>query len=277
MREAASKTVDRDRLSLLLAVLILSLVLFRFIELPEQVYEIQALGSPLEIRASSTLLLITLMVGLACTGTSLVLRDHALLAERSGRPVYISWILPGLLAGLSAYLLSLTPTLLIWIGGLILFAVSIAFTVAAEYAAVSPDAPRYPAARLALNVVAYLMAFVLFVLIYQTRTRSLVTATSTLVTAALVALDLLSVPEVPIGRVLPFVGIVGLIIGESTWALNYWQISAWVGGLLLLLIFYVATNVAHQHLLERLSLSTLFEFVAVTVAVLIVILLRNSP
>jgi hypothetical protein len=195
--------------------------------------------------------------------------------ERSGRPVYISWILPGLLAGLSTYLLSLAPTLLIWIGGLFVFGTSIGLTVSAEYATVSPDAPSYPAARLALNVLAYLMAFVLFVLIYQTRTRSLVTATLTLVTATLLALDLLSVADVPVGRMLPFAGIVGLIIGESTWALNYWQIGAWVGGLLLLLIFYVAINVAHQHLLERLSLSTLFEFIAVTVAVLIVILLRG--
>jgi hypothetical protein len=275
MREAANKPVDRDRLSVFLAVLILGNVLFRFIELPEHVYQLQAFGSPLEIHASSTLLLMALMVGLACTGTSLVLHDHALLAERSGRPVYISWILPGLLAGLSVYLLSLAPTLLIWIGGLIVFAVSVGLTVSAEYTTVSPDARSYPAARLALNMLAYLMAFVLFVLIYQTRTRSLVTATLTLVTATLLALDLLSVTEVSFGRILPFAGIVGLIVGESTWALNYWQISAWIGGLLLLLIFYVAINVAHQHLLERLSLSTLFEFIAVTVAVLIVILLKG--
>jgi hypothetical protein len=258
-----------------LAVLILGNVLFRLVELPEHVYRLQALGSPLEVHASGTLLLITLMVGLVCTGTSVILHDHALLVERSGRPVYISWILPGLLAGISAYLLSLAPTLFIWIGGLIVFGISIGLTVSAEYAAVSPDAPSYPAARLVLNVLAYLMAFVLFALVYQTRTRSLVTATLTLFTATLLALDLLSVADVPVGRVLPFAGIVGLIIGESTWALNYWRIDAWVGGLLLLLIFYVAINIAHQHLLERLSLSTLFEFLVITVAVLIVILLRG--
>jgi hypothetical protein len=275
MQEAANKPIDRDRLSVLLAVLVLGNILFRFIELPEQVYQLQALGSPLQIQASNTLLLVTLMVGLACTGTSLVLHDHELLTEHSGRPVYISWILPGLMAGLSAYLLSLASTLSIWIGGLILFGISIGLIVSAEYASVSPDASSYPAARLALNVVAYLMAFVLFVLIYRTRTRSLLTATLTLFTATLLALDLLSVAEVPVGRMLPFAGIVGLIIGESTWALNYWQVSAWVGGLLLLLIFYVTINIAHQHLLERLSLSTLFEFIAVTVAVLIVILLRG--
>jgi hypothetical protein len=258
-----------------LAVLILSSVLFRLIELPEHVYRLQALGSPLEIHATGNLLLVTLMVGLACTGTSLILHDHPLLMEHSGRPVYISWILPGMLAGLSAYLLSLAPTLGLWIGGLIVFGISIALTVSAEYATVSPDARSYPAARLALNVLAYLMAFMLFVLVYQTRTRSLVTATLTLLTATFLAFDLLSVADVSVGRMLPFAGVVGLIIGESTWALNYWQMSAWVGGLLLLLIFYVVTNVAHQHLLERLSPSTLVEFTAVTVVVLLVVVLKG--
>jgi len=275
MREAVNKPVDRDRLSVLLAVLILSSVLFRFIELPEHVYRLQALGSPLEIHATGTLLLVTLMIGLACTGTSLALHDHPFVMEHSGRPIYISWILPGVLAGLSAYLLSLAPSLGLWITGLIVFGVSIGLTVSAEYATVSPDARSYATTRLALNVLAYLMAFALFVLIYQTRTRSLVTATLTLLTATLLALDLLSVADISVGRTLPFAGIVGLIIGESTWALNYWQVSAWVGGLLLLLIFYTVINVAHQHLLDRLSSSTLIEFAAVTVVVLLIAMLKG--
>jgi hypothetical protein len=84
----------------------------------------------------------------------------------------------------------------------------------------------------------------------------------------------LSVADVQFRRVLLFAAIVGLITGESTWALNYWQISAWAGGLFLLLIFYTAVNVAHQHLLERLSGSILAEFAVVAVIVLTIILLR---
>lgn len=275
MQGTVDRSVDNDRLSVLLAVLVLGSVLFRFIELPEQVWRLQALGSPLEIHATGTLLLMSLMIGLACTGTSLILYDHPDLKEHAGRPIYISWILPGLLAGLSAYLLTLASLLPIWIGGLILLTIGIGLTVSAEYAAVSPDVPGYPTARLGLNVLAYLLAFVLFVLIYQTRTRSLVTATLTLLIATLLALDLLSVADVSMSRLLPFAAIIGLIIGESTWALNYWRISAWVGGLLLLLIFYVAVNVAHQHLLDRLNLSILVEVAVVAVVVLFVILLRG--
>lgn len=275
MREGNTKSVDRDRLSVLLAMLILGNTVFQFVELPGHVYRFQALGSPLEIHASGTLLLVTLMIGLASTGTSLILHDHPLLLEHPHRTVTISWILPGVMAGLSAYLLSLAPTPPIWLGGLIVFGVSIGLTISAEHAAIHPDAPNYGVARLVLNVLAYLMGFALFVIIYQTRTRSLVTGTLTLFIAALLAVDLLSVANVRIRRVLPFAGIVGLIIGESTWALNYWQVSAWVAGLLLLLIFYVSVNVAHQHLLERLSLSTLVELTAVTVTVLLVIMIKG--
>ena len=267
--------MDRDRLSTLLAVIVLGNVLFQFVDLPGRVYRLNVLGSPLQIRASGTLLLVSLMIGLASTGTSLVLRDHPLLIRNPDRSVTLCWILPGVLAGLCSYLLAIAPTRPIWLGGLIVSVTAIGLTVAAEYAAVHPDAPNYATARLALNALAYLMAFALFVIIYRTRTRSLVTGTLMLLTATVLAVDLLSVSGVSIKRLLPFAGIVGLIIGESTWALNYWPVSAWVGGLLLLLIFYVSTNVAHQHLLDRLSLPTLVEFAAVTVAVLVVVLIRG--
>jgi len=258
-----------------MAVILLGSALFRFIELPEQVWELEPLGSPLEIHVTGTWLLITLMIGLTCTGTNLILHDHPHVEENPGRPIYISWILPGVMAGLSAHLLTRISTWPLWIGGLTLAGISISLVISAEYRAVSPETPGYPLARLALNVLAYLLTFTLFTLIYYTRTRSLVTATLTLLTATLLALDLLSVAEVKFRRVLLFAGIVGLIIGQSTWALNYWQVSAWTGGLLLLLIFYISVNIAHQHILERLNVSIMVEFAVVAVTVLTIILFRG--
>jgi hypothetical protein len=268
------KPLDPNRLSVLMAVLLLGSAIFRFIELPEQVWELEPLGSPLEIHVTGTWLLAALMVGLVCTGTNLILHDHPHLEEYPGRPIYVSWILPGLMAGLSAYLLASIPTWPLWIAGLVLVGVGISMTISAEYTAVSPGARGYPRARLALNVLAYLLTFALFTIIYHSRTRSLVTATVTLLAATLLALDLLSVADVRFRRVLLFAGIVGLVTGESTWALNYWQVSAWAGGLFLLLIFYIVVNVAHQYLLERLSATVLLEFAVVAVIVLTIILLR---
>lgn len=268
------KPLDRNRLSVLVAVLLLGSLLFRFIELPESVWRLEPLGSPLEVRVTGVWLLVAVMVGVVCTGTNLILHDHPHLGRHPGRPIYISWILPGLVTGLSVLLLARIPSWPLWVGGLFLVGLGVSLTISAEYVAVCPDSSGYARARLSLNGLAYLLAFVLFNLIYQTRTRSLVTATLTLLTALLLSLDLLSVADVPLRRVLPFAGIVALLVGESTWVLNYWQMSAWAGGLFLLLIFYVAVNVAHQYLLERLRLVILVEFVVVTAVVLTIILLR---
>ncbi len=270
------KPLDRNRLSVLMAVLLLGSVLFRFFELPDHVWKLQPLGSPLVIHVTGDWLLITLMVGLVCTGANFLLHGHPHLGERLGRPIYIAWILPGVVTGLSAYVLAGLHTWLVWAGVLLATGIGISLVISAEYSAIFPDAPGYPTARLALNMLAYLLAFALFTIIYHTRTRSLVTATLTMLSAALLALDLLSVADVPIERMFPFAGVVGVIVGESTWAVNYWQINAWVGGLFLLLIFYVAINVAHQYLLERLRLSILVEF-AVVIAVVLTIILLNAP
>jgi hypothetical protein len=268
------KPLDRNRLSVLVAVLLLGSVLFRFIELPEHTWKLEPLGSPLEIHVTGTWLLTALMVSLVCTGTNLILHGHPHLAEYPGRPIYVAWILPSIMAGLSAHLLAHIHTWPMWIGGLLLAGVSISLVISAEYTAISPKDPGYPAARLALNMLAYLLAFTLFAIIYHTRTRSLVTATLMMLAAVLLALDLLSVAETQFRRVLVFAGIVALIVGESTWAMNYWQISAWAGGLFLLLVFYLTANVAHQYLLERLSTSALVEFAVVAIIVLVIILVR---
>lgn len=269
------KPVDRDRLSVLVAVLLLGGVLFRFIELPEHVWQLRPLGSPLEIHLTGVWLLIALMVAVVCTGTNLILHGHPHLGEFPGRPIYIFWILPGVLAGLAAYLLAWAAAWPLWVVVLILTGVSVGVVIAAEYTTVCPDTPGYAVARFALNVVAYVLAFVLFAAIYHARARSLVTATLALGVAALLSLDLLSVTDAPLRRVLIFSGVVGLVVGESVWALNYWSLNAWIGGMFLLLIFYVAVNIALQHLLGRLRFSILIEFAFFTVVVLAFILLKS--
>jgi uncharacterized protein DUF5656 len=265
-----SKRLDRDNMSVLIAILLLGNLLFRFIELPEQWWRFRVLGSPLDIHLTGDELLVVLMVGLVCTGTNLILHGHV---YQETRPIYISWILPGIVAGLCTFALSRVALLPVWIAGLCLMGFVVAATIVAEYRSASLDAPSYPGARLTLNVLAYFLAFVLFALIYQTRSRSIVSATAIMLTAVLISLDLLSVADEPVTRVLIFAGVVGLLVGESTWALNYWQVSSWIGGLLLLLVFYVTTNLAYHHLLGKLTVFTLVEFAAVAFVVFVVVLL----
>jgi hypothetical protein len=272
--ESTVKPLDRNHLSLLVAVILLGNVLFRFIELPEATWQVRALGSAVGLRVTGSWLLIALMVGLVSAGTNFVIRDHPAVGKHPERPVFVSWILPAALAGLSAHLLSLAPTRQLWIVGLALVGAGISLAVAAEYGSMAPEAPGYAMARLALNVLAYVLAFAFLTLIYRSRTRSLLSASAIALATGLLSLDLLSGADVQFWRVLTYSAVVGLVMGECTWALNYWRITAWAGGMVLLLVFYGMTNIAHQHLLERLSAGTIVEFASVIVVVLIVILLR---
>ena len=265
--------LDRDRLSVLVALILLIGVVFRFIQLPEASWSLHILGSPLEIRLTRVWLMVVMVTSLVAMGTRYVLAAHPAGQERLPRPLYISWVLPSMRGGMTAYLVELAPAEGMWAGGLLLSVLVISLAVSAEFGSLSPDEPGYAQSRLALNVLAYMLAFAFFYVIYNTRARSIVTASGVSIVAFLMALDLLSVADVSVRRVALYAGIVGLLVGETTWALNYWRLSAWAASLLLLVSFYLAAGVAHQHLLERLSLRVLFEFGLVAAMALLAIIL----
>ncbi|MBC7226231.1 MAG: hypothetical protein H5T61_03245 [Thermoflexales bacterium] len=264
--------LNRDRLSVLIALILLTSVLFRFVQLPQVTRRFHLLGSPLEVNLTGGGLLVVLVAGLAAMGARYVLASHPDAPNRLSRPLYFSWVLPGLLGGMAAYLVELAPTEVVWGGGLLLAMLLVGLAVAAEFAALSPRHPAATRARLGLNVLAYLLALLFFYLIYRTRARSLVTATEVTLVAFFIALDLLGVAETRAARVVLYSAVIGLVVGEATWALNYWRLDNWTASLLLLLFFYLATGIAHQYLLDRLKPTVLLEFGLVTAAVLTLVL-----
>ncbi len=268
--------LNRDRLSVLIALILLTSVLFRFVQLPQVTRRFHLLGSPLEVNLTGTGLLVVLVGGLAAMGARYILAAHPDAPDRLPRPLVFSWVLPGLMGGMAAYLVELAPTEVVWAGGLLLAMLLIGLTVAAEFAALSPRHPAATRARLGLNVLAYLLALLFFYLIYRTRARSLVTATEITLVAFLIALDLLGVAETRATRVVLYAGIVGLLVGEATWALNYWRLDNWTASLLLLLFFYLATGITQQYLLDRLKPAVLLEFGLVTASVLTLVLILGS-
>jgi hypothetical protein len=265
-------SLNRDRLSVLVASILLLNVLFRFFQFPEIVRQLQVLGSPLEIHITGTSLLVVLTVALVAAGTRFVLYAHPAVPDNLPRPLYLSLVLPSMLAGLATQVVHLVPTVRLWSVGVLGIGLLVSLAVTAEFVSLSTEDPRYTRARLALNLLAYLLAFSIFFLVYRLRVRSLITATMTTVAAFLVALDLLSVADVSVGRVALYAGVVGVIVGESTWALNYWRMGNWVGAFFILLIFYVASGIAHQHLLKRLALRVLAEFAAVSAFALAILI-----
>lgn len=269
-------TPPYDQISVLTSLILIGIVLFLVVHVPTWTLAAMPLGSPLTLQVSGGWLVTLLLLGLACTGTDSVIRCHP--RSRAGELPYtfVFWILPGLVTLLAAVLLPRAPSTQYWLMGLVTAAVLISLIVAMEYRTVDPAEPSYRLARLALNLTAYLAALGLFIVIYASKLRSLITATTTLAAGSLLALDLLRDVQQPMRRRVLYATIVGLLLGEAVWALNYWRISSLTVGGLLLLLLYIATGLAQQHLQGNLNRRTLIEF-ALVGAIGVIVLLRYSP
>jgi hypothetical protein len=127
-------------------------------------------------------------------------------------------------------------------------------------------------AKQLLSLLTYLTAFGAFTLIYQTRERSLVTATAVAVVAGLLSLVLLRGAEAPRGRAALYALLTAVAAGEVTWALNYWVVRELVGGAVLLLLFYVVVGLNEVILRGELTRRLLAEYVGVGIVGFLLIL-----
>lgn len=269
-RELTAASV-RERVLALAGLIALTPLALLVVELPTRSATLSFLGSPLSINLSTDSLLLILMPVLTCAGVDWVLRDHP--DVRAGEVPYLFpfWIAPAFAALALSLLLTRIPTWPMWIVTLIIGVTMIATLVFAEYVSLSPSARGYAIARLALTGVSYAIAFALFTLIYSARERSIISATLTTLIAAGLALDLMAPHIIGLRTAAVFAGVIGLMVGQTTWALNYWNISNWSAGVLLLTVFYVLIGLAQQHFQDRLSRAVLIEFVVVALVALVVV------
>ncbi len=265
-----------ERISATVSLTMLGLFTYFLVELPSRTIELTLLGSPLTLMVSQWWLMAVLLGGLAATGTRAVVYAHPELPRHISEYVLSFWVLPGLLVILATlWLARLAPSLSWWLVGTTVTGVVLWFVVLAEYHTIDPRDPRYELARLWLSLAAYITAFGFFVIIYETRARSILTATEVMLVSGLLAVSLLRAGPAQAGHTWLFAGVVALLLWQSMWALNFWRVSPLAAGLWLLLIFYLFSGLAQQQLLGRLTRRALFEFAAV-VAVGLFVLFRYA-
>jgi hypothetical protein len=113
-------------------------------------------------------------------------------------------------------------------------------------------------AQLVLQAIGYLLAFGIFSAVYYTRYRTLYSASLIGGSAALIAYALLATPAR--SNALRLSVLIGLVLAEATWALNYWATTFLIAGAVLLVIFYLAVSLL-QHVTEgRLQRRLLVEY-----------------
>ena len=265
-----------ERASVLATLVVLGLILGAFLQFPTWSTSLTVLGSLLTVNITQTALMAALLVGITCAGTDAIVRSYPSARRMEARFSFVTWTLPALTVLLAAALLPQLPTNLYRIAGYVLTGLILILVISAEYYTVDPSDRLYLAARLSLNAWAYLLALLIFVLIYSAKTRSLVSATGVTVVSTLLALEFLRSAGRGFGRTALYALIAGLSTGEIIWAMNYWRISGVTGGLILLLGFYVFTGLANQQLQGRLNRQVLVEYGLVSLIGLVV-LLRFGP
>jgi len=274
LRNRTSPGADyRDRISVATWLVVLGLGASLVIDLPTAVVSFWAFGSPITLPFTGAIWFAIFLALTAATGAQSVVATHPANANRIsvlGLENWPYWALPMALTSIAVLLLPLGPSPVIQ---LVAIALMIALAYAGLYATVEPGRPGSRRARLLLDALAYGSALLLFLFVYQTRTRSLLSGTLVAATAMLLAIEILR-SVTPRARVaLVYGGIVGLVLGEVTWALNYWVLPGLTGGLLLLLIFYLLIGIAQHGLQGRLTRRVLIEFAVFAVVALILIAL----
>ncbi|HAJ37609.1 MAG TPA: hypothetical protein DCL15_18225 [Chloroflexi bacterium] len=272
-RETDFAGVDyRDRISVTSWVLVLGFGLSLVLELPTTMIGFRALGSPTSLELSATTLMAFVLAVAAAAGTESLIRLHPKRQANRLGLTWAYWALPSAISIITVVLLPGIPTRLFQVGVILVSGLLLVIAFFSLYTTVEPGQPGFRRARLWLDILSYGAALLLFLFVYQSRTRSLLSGTMISLTAALLAVELLRSATNETRSVLMYSAVVGLLLGELTWALNYWPLlPGLTGGLLLLLSFYLAVGIALQGLQQRLTGRVLAEFAIFGVVALILV------
>ncbi len=273
-REQPVDTEFRGRVSVVAWAVVAATAASLFVRLPSlPILNFDVLGSPIALEVSDTLLMAIFLALLSASGAESCIRTHPHFRQMSDWrwATWSYWALPAALSILAVILLPLLPTQAAQAVGLLVHGGLMTMALFGLYATVDPGAAGFRRGRIFLNLLAYASALALFLLVYQTRTRSLLSGSVIALTATLLAVELLRSTSERRELVLSYALIVGLVLGESTWALNYWPLPGLTGGLLLLLVFYLIVSLAQHGLQNHLTRRVLLEYALFAIFALILI------
>lgn len=260
-----------ERISAVVSLTIIGLALYFVLEFPREPVTYMLFGSPLTLVAPRQWLMAVLLSSLAMAGTDAVIRSHPDLPDQRLTYLATFWVLPGLLVFLATQILGVAPDATTWAIGLVGVSLLLWLTSIAQYKLVSTRSASPFWARFWQQLIGYSVALGLFIVIYHPRIRSALSATGISVISGMLSLALLRQKPAALAKTWGFAVLIGLIMGQMTWALNYWRISTLQAGLVLLLVFYILIGLSQQRLLATLSRRALWEFGAITLAAMLVI------
>jgi len=259
----------RSHISVTIWIVLAALIFGDLITLPERTFSISVFRSPIDFRLSAAFLAGTVALAATWAGLEAALYTHPKKALL--RHSYRFWGLPTAIVLTGAVLLPTLQSQSAWLLTLGLVGVALIASMAGEYHTLDPQAPEYVSARLLLNGLSYAIAALAFLLIYLSRSRSLVSATLIGATAGLLAMDLLRDAPVRKRAIFLYSALIAFIMAQLTVVLNYWPFASMRVALTLMVGFYLLVGMIQLDLREEISRRRVVEYLIMTAIAVVVI------
>lgn len=230
---------DPNRLSVLVAMILLAYALARFINLPGRVLAIQLPGVYFELNLNINTVVALLVAGLTATGADWLLRQHP---SANHHNIFEHWLLPSLTSwviGIPLFQLPLNPR---WWWGFIIGGILLTLVLIAEYITIDPEDERQPLAAAGLIALSFALFLSLAISLRFAGFRLFL-----VLPALTLAVSLVSIRTLHLrlhGR-WAFIqsATVALICAQVAAALHYLPVSPISYGLILLAPAYTITSV----------------------------------
>jgi hypothetical protein len=184
--------------------------------------------------------------------------------DRSIGEYETNWILPTLVVLTGVTLLGVyRGTEAIVIGAGLTFLGLTAGPISRHAIMLSEQAVR-ERARVVFTMIVHGAAFLTMAMIYIHKMRSLFSAPAVLIVGFLLFLALTEGEDGVFIRRLVYALVGGVMLGQVTWALNYWQATGWTGGAVLLVCFYLFGGIVLTHLRQGVQARDVLEYGAVS-------------
>ncbi|MCW5874601.1 MAG: hypothetical protein KIS88_08155 [Anaerolineales bacterium] len=229
---------NRERLSAVMAVILLAYVAVRFVQVPPIVLNLNLLGVLLPIQLGLNTLLAILVAGLTAAGADWLLRDHPALGERT---TYSHWLLPAMTAWVLALVLSNLPFSGIWWVAFLVCAVLLLAILLAEYNSVLEEGRLHGVVSTVLSTLSLILFLMLAISVRGLGLRLFLSLPAVGLGAFLAGTRLNLLRSVENWHSLQLVGMTFLVVQLAA-VLHYLPLSALGYGLLLLGALFAVNN-----------------------------------
>lgn len=261
---------DRDRVSTLTALLLLTYTLIRIVTLPSYETEFSFLGLLIRLELNASLVMLTIAAFLAAAGSDWLIRSHPAVKNGSTRPEH--WVIPGLAAlGTGVILVRIPEGPALWLG-LILTAALLVAVLVSEFIVLDAEDPRHDTAAIGLTALAYLLLIGALFAIRATGLRAAFAIPLTFCACAAVAWRLLRLARIKTSAV-RYGLLISTIAAQISWGLHYWPLPPLRGALILGLVVYLGNGLVLAHEEGNLGRIRIIEFAVVGVIGLTAVLM----